>query len=307
MVNAAGAVAEAKTLQIGINASETNVGGTHLNDVFFDGAGSHTISGDGGIDTLTFISASAGTLVFMGDGVANNGFGGLDHFSGIQNFGGSGFDDTFAAGAGSHFVNGDGGHDTLTLRGTAASYAVTEGSGSIVTVADSTTSRDGSTGTFGVEVLQFADKAEFVESRGESDIAALYSAAFGRTTDAPGLVGWEKIYEQSVPAEAKGQSAFVALAETDPTGMFTSIAGGFTQSAEFQQKYGALSDTAFVTQLYENVLGRAPEQAGLDTWLNLMQVGDASGLHYTREMVLVGFAASPENYTKITADWLHLV
>jgi hypothetical protein len=87
------------------------------------------------------------------------------------------------------------------------------------------------------------------------------------------------------------------LAQTND-GYGTSIAGGFTQSVEFQSKYGNLSNTGFVTQLYENVLDRTPAPAELNAWLSLMQ---NSG--YTQQMVLVGFAESPENIAK-TAEWL---
>ncbi|HLH12144.1 MAG TPA: NF038122 family metalloprotease [Methylovirgula sp.] len=155
-----------------------------------------------------------------------------------------------------------------------------------------------------VEFLQFSDKTIFVETADNAAVARLYQAALGRAPDLPGLSGWENVYTQ-VSAAAKAQGTFVSLAETPVAGL-SSIAAGFTNSTEFQQKYGTLSDTAFVTQLYQNVLGRAPDQAGLDGWLNAMHQGDANGQIYTREMVIVGFAESPENIAK-TADWLFSV
>jgi Domain of unknown function (DUF4214) len=66
------------------------------------------------------------------------------------------------------------------------------------------------------------------------------------------------------------------------------LADFFTQSPEFMATYGALNDTAFVTLLYNNVLGRAPDTAGLNGWLSLLQGG------YTRGQVLVGFSDSTE-------------
>jgi len=93
------------------------------------------------------------------------------------------------------------------------------------------------------------------------------------------------------------------LAQT-ADGYGSTIAGGFTQSIEFRSKYGALDDTGFVTQMYLNVLGRSPATAEANAWLALMHNGDASGSHYTRDMVLVGFAESPENIAKTAADWL---
>jgi Domain of unknown function (DUF4214) len=96
---------------------------------------------------------------------------------------------------------------------------------------------------------------------------------------------------------------YLALAQTG-AGFGASIAGGFIQSAEYQSKYGNLSDASFVTRLYLNVPNRTPAPTELNAWLGPIQNGDASGTHYTHDMVLVGFAESPENIAKTAADWL---
>jgi len=171
--------------------------------------------------------------------------------------------------------------------------------GSLV-VNDTISNRDGSNTTNGVEFLQFSDKTIFVENNDNANIARLYSAAFDRAPDLPGLSFWEDVYSRSISSAAKSAGYYVALAQTN-TGSGGSIAAGFMQSSEFQNKYGALNDSAFVNLLYQNVLGRAPDQAGLDFWVN--QLGPA---HQTREVVLVGFAESPENVAKTSADWLVL-
>jgi hypothetical protein len=69
---------------------------------------------------------------------------------------------------------------------------------------------------------------------------------------------------------------------------YLQITAGFTNSAEFAAKYGALSDSQFVTQLYANVLDRQPDAAGLAFYI----AGLAAG--WSREEVLDGFAFSPE-------------
>jgi Domain of unknown function (DUF4214)/Bacterial Ig-like domain (group 3)/Domain of unknown function (DUF5122) beta-propeller/Divergent InlB B-repeat domain len=66
------------------------------------------------------------------------------------------------------------------------------------------------------------------------------------------------------------------------------LADFFTQSPEFMATYGALNNTQFVTLLYNNVLGRAPDAGGLAGWVSLLQAG------YTRGQVLVGFSESAE-------------
>jgi hypothetical protein len=69
----------------------------------------------------------------------------------------------------------------------------------------------------------------------------------------------------------------------------TQLADFFTASPEFMARYGSLNNTQFVTLLYSNVLGRAPDTAGLNGWVNLLNTG------YTRGQVLLGFSDSPEN------------
>jgi hypothetical protein len=104
----------------------------------------------------------------------------------------------------------------------------------------------------------------------------------------PGLVGWQKVFA-SEPAAAQGADAFTSLAGTPVSGL-PDLAYGFTQSTEFQQKYGTLTDSQFVTQLYANVLDRTPDAAGLDGWVSALSQG------HTREWVLVGFVESQEAY-----------
>jgi hypothetical protein len=66
------------------------------------------------------------------------------------------------------------------------------------------------------------------------------------------------------------------------------LADFFTASPEFAATYGSLDDTQFVTLLYNNVLGRAPDGAGLAGWVSLLGSG------YTRGQVLLGFSDSAE-------------
>lgn len=63
----------------------------------------------------------------------------------------------------------------------------------------------------------------------------------------------------------------------------------FTQSPEFQESYGELSDDGFIRQLYRNVLDREGEAGGVAFWNEQMQLG------MDRGTVLLRFAESPEN------------
>jgi len=62
----------------------------------------------------------------------------------------------------------------------------------------------------------------------------------------------------------------------------------FAQSQEFTNHYGNASDSDYVTQLYQNVLGRGPDSAGLADWTGQLGSGTSRG------QVLIGFSQSPE-------------
>jgi len=66
-------------------------------------------------------------------------------------------------------------------------------------------------------------------------------------------------------------------------------ADAFAGSAEFTNRYGAMSNTDYVTALYENILGREPDPAGLADWVGQLGAGTA-----TRSQILIGFAQSQE-------------
>ncbi len=99
-------------------------------------------------------------------------------------------------------------------------------------------------------------------------VARLYLAAFQRVPDEPGLINWVNYMRAGNTLDAIGDA--------------------FAASQEFTNRYGTLSDTDFVTQLYQNVLGRAPDSAGLQYWTHLLATGT------TRGQVLVGFSQSQE-------------
>ncbi len=116
----------------------------------------------------------------------------------------------------------------------------------------------------GVERLYFQDKSIALDIDGVGGQAyRLYQAAFNRAPDLGGLGYWIKVMDQGLSVR--------------------SAAGFFAASAEFQQLYGSnLSDDAYITQLYSNVLHRAPDEGGKAYWLKVMHDdgvsrGDALG------------------------------
>ena len=104
----------------------------------------------------------------------------------------------------------------------------------------------------------------------------LYQASFDRTPDLPGL-GYH-------------------TASLDHGLALSQVATQFIASPEFASRYGSLDDAAFVTQLYANVLDRAPDAGGLAYHVDHLAQGLA------RADVLVGFAESPENQALVVGS-----
>lgn len=197
----------------------------------------------------------------------------------------------------------------LNFTGASAQYSLTPaGDGVNFTVGTAT----GTDHLHGITQLAFADKTVTVAANSSFNeyIALLYQAALGRTPDAAGLQSWENI-AHALPSATQATGVY---ALSDASGGYSgslSITGGFTQSAEFVAKYGSLSNTQFVTQLYANVLDRAPDAGGLSSWLAELTGGQ------TREHVLIGFAESAEAVSNaqngftgqsgVHAAWLFLI
>lgn len=113
----------------------------------------------------------------------------------------------------------------------------------------------------------FLSSTEFQAHAGA--LARLYFAAFARTPDEAGMTHWmEQMLNQNQSLEK--------------------VAQGFADSSEFQRKYGSLDNAGFLETLYQNVLGRSPDDAGKAYWMEQLKLGT------TRGEVLAGFAQSGE-------------
>ena len=132
-------------------------------------------------------------------------------------------------------------------------------------------------------VLGFSDSREFqnttrtdatawvnshTDSIWSNDVYRLYGATLDRQPDLGGFLDWVGRLGSGTP--------------------FLTAIEGFTGSREFQNTYGALDDAAFVELLYQNVLDRAADAAGLADWLGRLGAGT------TRAQVVEGFAQSRE-------------
>lgn len=108
----------------------------------------------------------------------------------------------------------------------------------------------------------------------QQKIYRLYGVAFNRQPDLQG---------------------FVYQTNTMDGGMsLQTITANFLNSPEFQQTYGALNNTQFVTLLYNNALNRTPDSEGLNYWVTQLNSG------VSRADVVDGFSESSEYVGKTT-------
>lgn len=158
----------------------------------------------------------------------------------------------------------------VTIQGYRANYTVSKAPDTgIVTVTNKITN----------EVLTYSDPSliKFLDCFTSFDFAGppgqvyrLYQAAFNRTPDLAGLGFW-------ISAHRSGRE-------------LVGIASDFIASAEFNTAYGAnVSDGTFIGLLYNNILHRAGEVAGLTWWQSALAGGTS------RPEVLFAFSDSPEN------------
>jgi len=119
-------------------------------------------------------------------------------------------------------------------------------------------------------VVNFLNAPEF-QSR-TAPITRLYFAFFLRIPDFGGLTFWTERFQRGLTLQA--------------------IAQAFATSAEFQNRYGTLTNAQFVDQVYQNVLERAPDPQGRQFWIDRLNAG------LPRGAMMVQFSESDEFKTK---------
>ena len=271
----------------------------------------HTIWDGGGNDTISVANFSSGctinlnpgtfsSITYVPDSVAGYHWAfppPVDTYLGINNLaiaygcvienavGGSGNDtllgndanNHLTGGAGKNLIDGGAGIDTAvysanysayTLKATATGYTLTANDGSQTDTLSN------------IERLQFADVTLALTTAGaatDAQTAAytelaqkFYIAYFGRAADPAGLAN---MVSQLAAANAPSTStdAFVAAYATNPA--VKAIIDSFGASTESAQLYNGDVST-FVTDLYQHILGRAPDAAGATFWTGAIESGN---------------------------------
>jgi len=182
--------------------------------------------------------------------------------------------DSLFGGRGNDYLDGGTGLDEAFYNGNRDDYYV-RADGDRFKVTDDWGS-DGTDLLSNIERLDFKDIDVALDIDGAAGEAyRLYQAAFNRTPDLEGLGFW--------------------ISKLDAGMDLGDVARGFVGSDEFRLLYGAQPNhVEIVTRFYHNVLHRAPDQEGLEWWVDVLDTGKANV-----SQVLVGFSESEENYARL--------
>lgn len=253
-----------------INAPESGVVyGTSANDQINGGHDGNTVYAGAGDDVV--YGSNGNDIIYGGDG---NDY--LFGSEGNNQLYGQAGNDVLYAGSGNDLLVGGPGDDTM-YGGGGVNTAVEDElfrQASISTSSDGAQIVAGPDGTdqmYQVSTLRFLDGTETHDSGSTvAQAYRLYNAAFGRTPDESGLSYWSSALNGGATLH--------------------DVANGFLAAPEYQSQYGSLSDSEYVTELYRNVLGRAPDSDGATYWQNQLTSGAQD-----RAQLLVGFSESSEN------------
>lgn len=186
-------------------------------------------------------------------------------FAGADVINGNSFDNTLQGYGGNDRIDGGAGTDTVVLAGLRSKYTLTP-SGAAITAFGT----DGTDTLINVERLSFDDYTVAYDTAGTAGQAyRLYQAAFNRAPDKPGLGFQVKTLDSGHSLKA--------------------VAQNFLLSPEFARTYGNLTDSTYVTKLYNNVLHRTPIASEVAYHTSAISSGT------DRAQLLVNFSESPEN------------
>jgi hypothetical protein len=196
---------------------------------------------------------------------------------------------TLVSGAGDDLLEGGSGIDRAVLDGPQDSYTLTLGPGG-TTLTDRRADGTGTDTLVSIEILDFSGPPEtevnLFQQTGIASLDApdlevfveLYIAYFNRAPDAEGLGFWGTAF-------ANGFS-------------LNDIAALFINSDEYRTTYpDGLSNADFATTVYNNVLGRVPDQTGFDFWVSVLDGGDVSRDQFILSVLDGAKAAPPADAT----------
>ena len=159
---------------------------------------------------------------------------------------------------------------TLFLLGNEAQYSLAQNGAGTLVVQDDVAGRDGTTAVATDTTFAFDDGTALADPTGHAaDVARLYLAALDRSPDLGGLQAYAGQADAGVPLDQ--------------------LTASLLASPEFNARAGGLSNIAFISMGYEDVLHRAPDAGGLQAYANALSGGTS------RAQVLDSLAQSQES------------
>lgn len=258
--------ASAQTAQSAQVIKDAPVNTADFDRVIVGGTGGNTITVTDNVNTYIDGGAGNGTITLAGgsDTVVLHG--------GVNTIKTGAGNDTVYAGNGHDTVDGGAGFDVVVVNGKLADYGVKVGSDGTVTLSSTSSTAPGVVTAKGVTFFTDADgKNSLTVTATETEASAirLYEALLGRDADQAGTHYWL----DNVAANG---------------GNVTAIANAFLGSSEYQSKMGGASDATFLQSLYQNMLGRSADAAGLAYWESALADGAS------RASVVVSIVGSTE-------------
>ena len=252
------------------------------------GEGKQTFVGDDSKQDLSL--GSGDDIVFAGGGddilIASDGNNYFDGGAGNDEIAAGSGMDVFVGGAGDDVIDGGDGLDKAEYVGSYYDFTIEKQLDSFSV--NDRLSLEGTDTLTNVERLEFADGTLAFDTNGNAGQAyRLYQAAFERTPDPVG-VGYH-------------------VNDIESNGLILyQIAGNFLASPEFESTYGSnLNDSDFVDALYDNVLGRSPDDFERDYYTDRFSRPENDPLWMDRAASLIGFSESPENMNIVNDDILN--
>jgi len=194
-----------------------------------------------------------------------------------QNLKGSFGNEVFLMTTGVDSVDGGVGIDTAFVNNVSTEFEFTRQGEKVFMAQKSSQNIDT---LIGIERVEFRDRSVALDTdAGPGQAYRIYKAAFNREPDLPGMGYWISRMDQQLDV--------------------MELAQRFVDSQEFQSTYGTKpSNAEFMNKIYQNVLGRAPDAAGYNWWVNKMNTDSSK----TFAKVLADFSESTENKTALAGQ-----
>lgn len=238
-------------------------------------------------------SAAPDKLVGNDDGNMIRGLAGDDAISG------AGGDDTLKGGQGDDSITGGAGTDVAEYDGAGHRFTVRYSFDTQETVVFDRSGQEGRD-IVDTNMLRFPDRDVTVTVDGSlyfddvilekasfTELVELYIAYFNRAPDAVGLNFWTR--------------AFINGTDLDEAAAF------FFDQPETRALYGNTIDPpVFVTAVYQNVLGRGPDDVGLGFWVDALSSGAVTEGQFIRDFLQGTRAVPPDDADPVFVDQQNL-